>query len=61
MNQIVTTAGAQVDYITIVDARTLEPVDKVQADTLVAMACRVGQTRLIDNMLIFLNPLRFQL
>jgi pantoate--beta-alanine ligase len=60
MTQIVTKAGVQVDYISMVDARTLAPVDKVQADTLVAMACRVGQTRLIDNMLIFLNPLRFQ-
>jgi pantoate--beta-alanine ligase len=61
MNQIVTKAGAKADYISIVDARTLGPIDFLTADTLVALACRVGQTRLIDNMLIFLNPLRFQL
>jgi pantoate--beta-alanine ligase len=60
MTQIVTKAGAQVDYISIVDARTLGPVEKLEADSLAAIACRVGQTRLIDNMLIFLNPLRFQ-
>jgi pantoate--beta-alanine ligase len=61
MTQIVVKAGAQVDYISIVDAGTLGAVEKVQADALVAMACRIGKTRLIDNMLIFLNPLRFQL
>jgi pantoate--beta-alanine ligase len=61
MTRIVTNAAAQVDYISIVDARSLEPVRTLEADALAAMACRVGQTRLIDNMLIFLNPLRFQL
>lgn len=61
MNQVINKAGAQVDYISIVDARTLEPLKLLSADALVALACRIGQTRLIDNMLIFLNPLRFQL
>jgi pantoate--beta-alanine ligase len=61
MTQIVVKAGAQVDYISIVDAGTLGTVEKVQADALVAIACHIGKTRLIDNMLIFLNPLRFQL
>jgi pantoate--beta-alanine ligase len=61
MNQVVVKAGAQIDYISIVDARTLQPIERLTQGALVALACRVGQTRLIDNMLIFLNPLRFQL
>jgi pantoate--beta-alanine ligase len=61
MNQVIPTAGVQVEYISIVDARTLQPMASLTADALVALACRVGTTRLIDNMLIFLNPLRFQI
>lgn len=61
MNQVITTAGVQVEYISIVDARTLQPMASLAEDSLVALACRVGVTRLIDNMLIFLNPPRFQL
>jgi pantoate--beta-alanine ligase len=61
MTQVITSAGVQAEYISIVDARTLQPMASLTADALVALACRVGSTRLIDNMLIFLNPLRFQL
>ena len=61
MNQIVSKAGAQAEYISIVDSRTLQSMESLTADALVALACRGGTTRLIDNMLIFLNPLRFQI
>jgi pantoate--beta-alanine ligase len=61
MNQVITIAGAQVEYISIVDAQTLQPTESLATDSLVALACRVGSTRLIDNMLIFLNPPRFQI
>ncbi|MBM4103563.1 MAG: pantoate--beta-alanine ligase [Planctomycetes bacterium] len=61
INQVITTAGVQVEYISIVDAQTLQPMTSLTADALVALACRVGTTRLIDNMLIFLNPPRFQI
>ena len=42
-------AAAQVDYITLVDWSTLEPVEKAGPGTLFALAATFGQTRLIDN------------
>ncbi|MCY3018208.1 MAG: pantoate--beta-alanine ligase [Planctomycetota bacterium] len=39
----------EVDYIAIVDADTLEDLRAVQGDVLVAIAAKVGKTRLIDN------------
>jgi pantoate--beta-alanine ligase len=41
-----------IDYIEILDAATLEPVKAVKTNTLIALAIRVGNTRLIDNLLI---------
>lgn len=38
-----------VDYFEIVDADTLEPFAEVAGDVLIAVAARVGGTRLIDN------------
>ncbi|MDO5037337.1 MAG: pantoate--beta-alanine ligase [Tissierellia bacterium] len=40
---------AKIDYIDLVDARMLEPLDRVQGKVLVAMAVYIGKTRLIDN------------
>ncbi len=42
----------EVDYIGIVDNRTLEPVKKITGDTLVALAVRFSSARLIDNIII---------
>jgi len=42
-------AGAVVDYITLVDWSTLEPVEQVGPNTLFALAASFGATRLIDN------------
>ncbi len=44
--------GARLDYFTIVDPDTLEPVAKVSHCALVAVAAYVGATRLIDNVLV---------
>jgi pantoate--beta-alanine ligase len=44
--------AAKLDYFTIVDADTLEPVDSVSHGTLIAVAAWVGSTRLIDNILL---------
>ena len=44
--------AAQVDYCRIVDPDTLEDVDYVGDGALVAVAARVGTTRLIDNLLL---------
>ncbi len=44
--------AAQVDYCRIVDPDTLEDIAEVGNGALVAVAARVGTTRLIDNLLL---------
>jgi pantoate--beta-alanine ligase len=41
-----------VDYVVAVDPMTLKPVDNVEGPTLLAIAARVGATRLIDNFVV---------
>jgi pantoate--beta-alanine ligase len=41
--------GIEVDYVELVDAEDLEPVDTVTGCVVLALAARVGATRLIDN------------
>ena len=41
-----------VDYVAIADPETLEPLAQATAGTIVALAARVGRTRLIDNMIL---------
>jgi pantoate--beta-alanine ligase len=43
---------ARVDYASIVDLDTLEPVEKLQGQVLVAVAVYIGGTRLIDNVIL---------
>jgi pantoate--beta-alanine ligase len=43
---------AQIDYISIADAVTLEELDVVKPPALVSMAVRIGETRLIDNVVV---------
>jgi pantoate--beta-alanine ligase len=42
-------AGARLHYASLVDAATLEPVDRVRDGTFLAVAAQVGKVRLIDN------------
>lgn len=42
----------RLDYVDVVDAATLEPIDQLTGDTLVALAAFVGKARLIDNVTI---------
>lgn len=44
--------GVRLDYFEIVDADTLDPVSDVTNGALVAVAAYVGNTRLIDNLLL---------
>jgi pantoate--beta-alanine ligase len=44
--------GVQLEYLSVVEATTLEPVDRIESDTLVALAATVGKARLIDNVTI---------
>jgi pantoate--beta-alanine ligase len=43
------TPGAVLDYAAVVDADTLLPLPGVPTDTLLALAVKFGETRLIDN------------
>ena len=44
---------AAIDYVSVVDSRTLEPVEKVgDTETLIAAAVRFGSVRLIDNIVL---------
>ena len=42
----------RLDYLSVVDPDSLEPVDNISGDTLVAVAAHVGTTRLIDNFIL---------
>jgi pantoate--beta-alanine ligase len=44
----------RIDYAQICDARTLQDVDRVEGDVVVALAAYLGKTRLIDNV-VFRN------
>ena len=44
----------RVDYVQICDADTLQEVDRIEGDVVVALAAYLGKTRLIDN-LVFRN------
>ncbi len=41
--------GVEIEYVEVISAGELEPVEQVDADTVVVVAARVGTTRLIDN------------
>jgi len=42
----------RIEYISIVDAETLQELDKITGKILTAVAVKIGSTRLIDNILI---------
>ncbi|MBI2615900.1 MAG: pantoate--beta-alanine ligase [Gemmatimonadetes bacterium] len=42
----------RLEYVEAVDPNTLAPVTRVAGDTLLALAARVGSTRLIDNIIL---------
>ncbi len=45
----------RMDYVEVCDARTLENIQRIEGDAVVALAVHLGKTRLIDN-LVFRNP-----
>jgi pantoate--beta-alanine ligase len=49
---IAQTAGARLDYVSVVDLETLRPVKNLQGQVLIALAVYVGTTRLIDNVIL---------
>lgn len=42
-------ASTRIDYTKICDATTLEDIDQLEGDAVLALAVRIGSTRLIDN------------
>ncbi len=42
----------RIDYIEIVDVETLRPIDKIKDKALIALAIWIGNTRLIDNIVV---------
>jgi len=45
-------ADTDIDYVAVCDPETLEGVDTIHRPVLMALAVRVGKTRLIDNMIL---------
>jgi pantoate--beta-alanine ligase len=43
---------ADIDYVSIADAETLDELDMVEPPALVSMAVKIGKTRLIDNVVL---------
>lgn len=43
---------ARIDYLELVDGRTMQPITTATAPALVAMAVFIGKTRLLDNFII---------
>src|SRR5437763_9317906 len=43
---------ARIDYVDLVDAETLQPIDSAKPNSLLAAAVYFGKTRLIDNILL---------
>jgi pantoate--beta-alanine ligase len=41
--------GVDIEYISIANPETLEDLERIQGKALIAIACYVGKTRLIDN------------
>jgi len=57
MKQILLSNQGEIDYVSIVDPQTLDPLEKIETQALVLLAVYIGKTRLIDNLLIDLNTL----
>lgn len=47
--------GLELQYASLVDADTIEPLEQVDRESFLAVAARVGKTRLIDNLYITVN------
>lgn len=50
--RIMAVPDAQIDYVSIVDANTLADLETLTGEVLIAVAVKLGRTRLIDNLRI---------
>jgi pantoate--beta-alanine ligase len=47
---------ADIEYVSVADAATLEELDNMRTPALVSLAVRIGETRLIDNIVLERPP-----
>jgi pantoate--beta-alanine ligase len=52
IEHIKTSALAEIEYVEIVNAKTIQPQTKLTGLAMLAMAVRFGKTRLIDNVIL---------
>jgi len=45
-------ASIEIEYISILDAETLQKIDHIAGKVLAAVAVKIGSTRIIDNILL---------
>jgi pantoate--beta-alanine ligase len=51
--QVIASAGsARIDYVSLIDAETLQPLQTLRPKSVLALAVFIGGTRLIDNLQI---------
>lgn len=55
IQRIVENRQGRIDYISIVDPESLEPLEQIEQKALILLAVYIGKVRLIDNLLIDLN------
>jgi pantoate--beta-alanine ligase len=48
--------GVDAEYVALVDPETLEPLERLAGEALLAVAARIGDVRLIDNTILELAP-----
>ncbi|WP_408955459.1 pantoate--beta-alanine ligase [Natroniella sp. ANB-PHB2] len=51
-NKIEAEPLAEIDYVSIVDGNNLEKIDQISGRVLIALAVYIGETRLIDNLVV---------
>lgn len=52
VEKLATEPMADVEYVEVVDGLDMQPVEVIKDEDLVAMAVRIGKTRLIDNFIV---------
>lgn len=52
VDKIKTVEYANIDYVDILDAKTLEDIDKIESEVVIALAVYFGKVRLIDNIVL---------
>jgi pantoate--beta-alanine ligase len=43
---------AEIEYIEVVEPRTLQGIEKIEKPVVICLAVKIGETRLIDNLVV---------